>query len=260
MRTNIGKNALSLATAAALALTLCPISAIAVEGITDGTSTGDTPTKTQRVIGSVKLSKTSYTYNGTVRTPSVKAYDTTGARISASKFKVTYSSGRKGVGTYRVKVTGIGTVTGSVATSFSVKRRAISTATIKLSQKKYTYTGAAKTPKVTVTYRGKKLAKGTAYTVTYKNNRTAGTAKVVVKGKGNFKGKKTLTFSIVKKKSPSSSSSSSASSGYCWITASGRGVAYHSTPSCPSLSRSTPVKISVSSAKAQGLHACPNCH
>lgn len=63
---------------------------------------------------------------------------------------------------------------------------------------KTTYTGAAIRPAVKVVSRGRTLDAGTDYTVSYSNNTNAGTAKVVVKGQGRYKGSKTLTFAINK--------------------------------------------------------------
>jgi len=60
------------------------------------------------------------------------------------------------------------------------------------------YTGTAITQEVKVTVDGKVLVKDTDYTVTYKNNIEAGTAEVVITGKGNYKGTKTLSFTIDK--------------------------------------------------------------
>jgi hypothetical protein len=51
---------------------------------------------------------------------------------------------------------------------------------------------------VKVAVDGKVLVKDTDYTVTYKNNTEAGTAEVVITGKGNYKGTKTLSFTIDK--------------------------------------------------------------
>lgn len=63
---------------------------------------------------------------------------------------------------------------------------------------KTTYTGAATRPAVKVVSRGRTLDAGTDYIVSYSNNTNAGTAKVVVKGQGRYKGSKTLTFAINK--------------------------------------------------------------
>ncbi|MDD3746142.1 MAG: hypothetical protein PHD70_06665 [Anaerostipes sp.] len=66
--------------------------------------------------------------------------------------------------------------------------------------KSTTYTGYKKKPSVTVTYNNKKLKNGTDYTLSYKNNTKAGTAKVYIKGKGKYTGTKTVTFKIKTRK------------------------------------------------------------
>lgn len=66
--------------------------------------------------------------------------------------------------------------------------------------KSYTCTGKARKPAVTIMDGDYKLKKGTDYSVSYKNNKEIGTATVTVKGKGEYGGKKTLTFKINPKK------------------------------------------------------------
>lgn len=70
------------------------------------------------------------------------------------------------------------------------------TATVKTTS--YVYTGSAKTPGVAVKNGAKTLVKGTDYTCTYSNNVNAGTAKVIIKGKGLYAGSITKTFKITK--------------------------------------------------------------
>ncbi|MGX8773449.1 MAG: hypothetical protein ACSW8G_00160 [Bacillota bacterium] len=72
----------------------------------------------------------------------------------------------------------------------------LSKCTISLSYTSDVYTGNKKKPRVTVKYKGKKLKRGTDYSVTYKNNLNPGTAKVIVKGKGKYTGTVTKTCKI----------------------------------------------------------------
>jgi hypothetical protein len=67
-----------------------------------------------------------------------------------------------------------------------------------LSGESYTYTGKAIKPAVTVTYDGQELINGTDYDLIYKNNTNAGTASVVVRGKGEYFGSIAKTFKITK--------------------------------------------------------------
>ena len=71
--------------------------------------------------------------------------------------------------------------------------------TVSLSKSKYTYDAKKKTPAVAVlNAKGKKLKAGTDYAVQYSGGRKAvGTYQVTVTFKGNYAGKKTLSFQIV---------------------------------------------------------------
>lgn len=69
---------------------------------------------------------------------------------------------------------------------------------VSLSGKTYTYNGKTKKPTVTVKYDGTKLKSGTHYTVSYSNNKNAGTATVKVTGKGKYVGAVKLSFTIEK--------------------------------------------------------------
>ena len=63
-------------------------------------------------------------------------------------------------------------------------------------QKGYVYKGKARKPKVTIYDSKGKLISSDNYTVKYRNNRNAGTAKAIVTFKNDYKGKKTLKFKI----------------------------------------------------------------
>jgi hypothetical protein len=64
-----------------------------------------------------------------------------------------------------------------------------------LAKTSYTYDGKSKKPSVSA----KGLVSGKDYTVSYKNNINVGTATVVITGKGNYTGTRTLKFDIVPK-------------------------------------------------------------
>lgn len=71
--------------------------------------------------------------------------------------------------------------------------------TIKLSKTSFTYNGKSQRPSVTVKDRKGKTISSKYYTVSYRNNKNAGTATVTVTFKGNYKGTKTATYRIVPK-------------------------------------------------------------
>ena len=71
----------------------------------------------------IQLSRTSYTYNGKVKKPTVKVTDSNNKVISADNYTVTYSAGRKYVGTYRVTVRFKGNYSGTVTKTFKIKAK-----------------------------------------------------------------------------------------------------------------------------------------
>ena len=77
-----------------------------------------TPASTSRF--SVSLSNTSYTYNGTVKKPAVTVKDSTGKRLSAANYTVSYQSGRKNVGKYKVTVKFKGNYSGTRCLYFKI--------------------------------------------------------------------------------------------------------------------------------------------
>ena len=83
------------------------------------------------------------------------------------------------------------------------EKKTISDTNVSLSRNSYTYDGKAKKPAVTVKDGNTVLKEGRDYTVTYSNNINAGTAKVIVTGKGNYKGTVTKSFTITVKKGTS---------------------------------------------------------
>lgn len=69
----------------------------------------------------------------------------------------------------------------------------------------YTYSGEAIKPRINLTFRGKsddgriesvQLTESIDYTLSYSNNINAGTAKILITGKGKYTGNKTVTFRI----------------------------------------------------------------
>lgn len=76
-------------------------------------------------------------------------------------------------------------------------RREIEEAIISVSYNSCKYDGNEKKPKVVVDYHGTRLTNGSAYTLTYKNNKYVGTAIITIAGKGIYTGKVTKTFTII---------------------------------------------------------------
>ena len=72
----------------------------------------------------------------------------------------------------------------------------LSKAAVKLSKTVFTYDGAKKQPRVTVTYQNKTLKAGTDYKVSFSNANAVGKATAVVRGMGSYSGTVKKTYTI----------------------------------------------------------------
>ncbi len=120
-------------------------------------------------------STTEVTNNGTI-TPGVSAIFNNDGDDTMGNYNITYEKGK-----------------------LIIKDLSIETAEITLNQTTYTYDGNEKKPTTTVVLNNKTLVNGTDYTVSYSNNKNAGTATVTITGKGNYTGSKSINFTIDKK-------------------------------------------------------------
>ena len=106
----------------------------------------------------------------------------------------------KDVGTYTItlKVSKDGNLLQQASTTFTVTPKDISGDDVIASEiEDQLYSGEELEPAFTLTYSGEVLVSGEDYTYVYKNNKEEGTASIIVEGKGNYKGTRTLEFNIV---------------------------------------------------------------
>ena len=85
---------------------------------------------------SITLSPSSVYYSGKVRTPKVLVRNSQGNVINSKYYTVKYSSGRKKIGRYPVKITFKGDYSGSITKSFDIKPNPSSVTSIRSPQKK----------------------------------------------------------------------------------------------------------------------------
>jgi hypothetical protein len=147
----------------------------------------------------ISLSASSYTYSGTAKKPTVTVKYGAKTLKKGTDYTVSYSN-NVNAGTAKVTIKGIGDYAGTTVKTFKISAKSISSASVTGVKSAYVYTGKKISPAVTVKLGGTALKKGTAYTVSYSANTSAGKAKVVVKGKGNYSGTVTKYFNIVPKK------------------------------------------------------------
>ena len=112
-------------------------------------------------------------------------------------YTLSYSN-NKNVGTATITITGKGNFTGTTTKTFTITQASILGATL-ANIASVTYTGSARTPAVSMTFNSIALVSGTDYTLSYSNNINAGTANVVITGKGNFAGARSTVFEITPK-------------------------------------------------------------
>ncbi len=98
---------------------------------------------------SISLSTTTYTYDGKVKKPSVTVkYN--GTTISSSNYTVTYASGRKNVGTYKVTIKAKSSnLTGSITKTFKINPPKTSISSLTKASKAFTVKWTKKTTQVT---------------------------------------------------------------------------------------------------------------
>ncbi len=137
------------------------------------------------------LARASYTYEGKAIEPAVSI---DGLKESED-YTVTYEN-NVDAGTAKAVITGIGGYVGTVEKEFTITQANIADAQAETIDARK-YTGEAIEPVIKLSYGETELTADKDYTVTYSNNKDAGTASAVVTGTGNFKGTKTLEFDIV---------------------------------------------------------------
>lgn len=104
----------------------------------DNGNKDDSNIKQETILSKMALSTTKYAYNGKSHTPSVKVYDKNGMLVESSKYKLSYSSGRKNLGSYMITATGIGYAKGTVRASYVIAPAKMKTPSVKAGKKKIT--------------------------------------------------------------------------------------------------------------------------
>ena len=186
---------------------------IIVEGVGDfsGTITSTfeiIEVKSKNINGTttkVETASPSYEYTGMVRKPNpiVTYNDGTESKklVKDVDYTVSYKNNKE-VGNALVIVSGIGEYSGASTGIFTITPVDLKAkgATAKTKSASYPCTGKERKPipvvKCTVGNKTVTLENGKDFTLSYKNNKNAGTATVTVTGKGNFKGTITTTFKL----------------------------------------------------------------
>ena len=93
---------------------------------------------TAPTIKAASLSKTSYTYDGKVKNPTIKVYNTEGKQLSSKYYTVSKSSGRKNVGKYKYTITFKNGYTGKKTLYFTINPKPTKLTSLKKGSKRFT--------------------------------------------------------------------------------------------------------------------------
>ncbi|MEE1374273.1 MAG: Ig-like domain-containing protein [Clostridia bacterium] len=160
------------------------------------------PEPEAKKVASVKLSTTTYTYNGKVKKPAVTAKDDKNNVIPKSAYTVKYSSGCKSVGKYTATVTFRGDYSGSFVRSFQIIPKGTKIKSLKAGKKSFTVKWTAQKTQTTgyqVQYCLKKNFKKGAKTTTVGKNKTV-SKKITKRGKKKTYYVRIRTYKTVKVK------------------------------------------------------------
>ncbi len=133
-------------------------------------------------------------YSGSAITPAVDISYKDTALVKGSDYSLAYSNNTN-AGTASVTISGKDFFQGSRAVNFNILPKDMDGVTIAAipDQK---YTGSEITPKLTVKDGSRTLKADTDYSVSFSDNIEVGTANVTITGIGNYKGSRTVNFTI----------------------------------------------------------------
>ena len=173
------------------------------EGSVDATGTGNyqgtvggTFAIVEASLAGARVSAPACTYNGSQQQPAVTVTVGNRTLTQNTDFTVAYS-GNVNVGTARITVTGTGNYSGTAFGSFPIRGLSIADAVVTATPSSYGYEPGGVVPTyVDVRLNGTTLQQGRDYTLDYRNNTVAGTAQVVVTGRGNYEGTALGSYTI----------------------------------------------------------------
>ena len=148
----------------------------------------------KQLISSLKIDKLgSYAYTGEAIEPNVKVMDGDYTLIRDVDYEVVYDK-QYHTGTASVTISGKGNYAGSKILTYKITKRSLGQKNVWaegfdiMAPESQLYTGNALKPDILLKDKGRLLELGKDYTLSYSANTNPGTAKITVKGKGNYQG------------------------------------------------------------------------
>ena len=140
----------------------------------------------------ITLSKTSYTYNGKAQKPTVTVKNANGTKLTTSSYTVTYASGRKNVGKYKVTIKMKGNYTGTKTLYFKINPVKTSIKSLTAGSKKLTVNITKKSTQVT----GYQIQYSTSKKFTSAKTKTVSSYKTTKATLSGLKAKKTYYVKV----------------------------------------------------------------
>ncbi len=136
-------------------------------------------------------------FNFKNQTPSIIVTHLGKTLVENKDYKVVYTNNLN-VGVASAKIIGIGKLKGEKILNFNITPAKISKTDIRPIADKI-YRGQSIKPKVKIQFGNFTLKQNVDFTASYFYNKKVGSAKIIIKGKGNFEGTEQTSFKIVKK-------------------------------------------------------------
>ncbi len=159
------------------------------------------------IVGYAENEKAVYGYTGSAIKPEVKVYNGNDLLVEKKDYTVKYSDNIN-AGTAKIEITGKGNFVDTKTIEFTIDGKDINTLDVDNLYALMDANGSVKEPKLAVKDGKKKLVDGKDYTYTiasYKNaegKAVAGSYDVIITGKDNYKGTKTIKFDVLASNTP----------------------------------------------------------
>ncbi len=140
--------------------------------------------------------KNKYYYTGKKITPTITGTIGDKVLVEGTDYTLTLDNDMTTLGKHKITITGAGSYTGTSILYATIVEADLSNS--KISVPSVTYNGKAQTPAPSVTLNKTTLTKDKDYSITYKNNKNAGTATVTITGLTPYSGTASQTFEIGK--------------------------------------------------------------
>lgn len=148
-------------------------------------------------------------YTGSALTPAPAVTYLGYPAIEGTDYSVVYTDNKGqtvdamvNAGTYYAVFTGKSLYTGTKKVPIRILPLDIKGGEASLTKTSYVYDGSLKKPSAAVVYSGITLKEGKDYTITYKNNKNAGTAFAYINGRSNYTDSREIGFTITKAANP----------------------------------------------------------